>query len=730
MKLLLSYFLFSVLSSPCDSLPGLSKVDSLQKVITLNDVLVKVNRFEERKREIPYSVSRIRREDIFFQNAPSTAELLLNTGEIFVQKSQAGGGSPVLRGLEASRILLIVDGVRVNNAIFRSGHLQNVLRLDQNILESIDVIYGSSSIAHGSDALGGVIAFNTRSAELNKRSLNASLRYSNAINEKTYHLDYNIGGGKLAWLISLNFSDYGDTKQGVLRSERYPDFGKRFFYVDRVNAEDLIVPNGNVNIQKFSGYSQFDLVNKVTVQSSEKISHEINIQYSLTSDVPRYDRLTEEDNGIPRYASWYYGPENRSLMAYSLNVFDKRLFTKAQMTVAYQGFKESRNSRRFNSEQLISQNEKVDVGSVNFDFRKDLTNHSFTYGAEYFSNVVNSNAFSFNIINGSKQISSTRYPDGGSLMNSYSFFASDKYEILENKFFLNGGLRYNVTNLKAEFIDKKYVFVNGENLRQSVNNMVGNFGLVYLPSNSIKLATNWSSGFRVPNVDDLSKVFDSRPGVLIVPNINLKSEKTQSFDLNLEFNMPDQFSFSSSIYLISFQNILSVLPYNLNGQTEIIYQNELSDIFAVQNAGIARIWGITSSLKAQVSALNFGAKLSYTKGYYLKDLSPLDHIPPLFGRVSVLYPSKSYGRFELFSLFNGWKKLEDYNENGEDNLRYATADGTPAWWTLNFRYSKKIREKFFIQTSLENIFDRNYRLFASGISAPGRNFIIAFKTTL
>jgi hemoglobin/transferrin/lactoferrin receptor protein len=107
--------------------------------------------------------------------------------------------------------------------------------------------------------------------------------------------------------------------------------------------------------------------------------------------------------------------------------------------------------------------------------------------------------------------------------------------------------------------------------------------------------------------------------------------------------------------------------------------------------------------------------------------APLDHIPPLFGRVSAILKIKKF-RAEFFTLFNGRKHLKDYSPNGEDNLQYATPWGMPGWFTLNLRASYSPLPYLQIQAALENLSDVRYRHFASGISAPGRNLIISLRT--
>ena len=109
-------------------------------------------------------------------HALSTADVIANTGNISVQKSQLGGGSPVLRGFEANRILLVIDGVRMNNIIYRAGHLQNIVTIDNSSLDRIEILYGPASTMYGSDALGGVIHLYTRKPAFSSESGKSNLK--------------------------------------------------------------------------------------------------------------------------------------------------------------------------------------------------------------------------------------------------------------------------------------------------------------------------------------------------------------------------------------------------------------------------------------------------------------------------------------------------------------------------------------------------------------------------
>ena len=133
---------------------------------SLNEIVVSANKFNESRSEVGQSIRVINAKEISFLNQQTTPDLLQSSGNIFVQKSQMGGGSPVIRGFETNKVLMVVDGVRMNNAIYRGGHLQNSLTIDNNALERLEIVLGPGSVIYGSDALGGVMHFYSKNPKL------------------------------------------------------------------------------------------------------------------------------------------------------------------------------------------------------------------------------------------------------------------------------------------------------------------------------------------------------------------------------------------------------------------------------------------------------------------------------------------------------------------------------------------------------------------------------------
>ena len=249
--------------------------DSLSEK-ALDEVIIYSGKFAERQKNIVQKIEVISAQRIAQLNAQNTGDMLMNTGNVFVQKSQQGGSSPVIRGFEASRVLLVIDGIRMNNAIYRAGHLQNVITVDQNMLERVEMLYGPASTLYGSDALGGVVHLRTKQPQLSasgKTVVKGSgfVRYSSANNEKTAHADVNMGGNKWAWLQAYNFSDFDDLKMGRHYLDDYPDFGRRRQYIGQIDGADTVLKNEDDRVQKFSGYSQWDVTQKLLYKPNEKV---------------------------------------------------------------------------------------------------------------------------------------------------------------------------------------------------------------------------------------------------------------------------------------------------------------------------------------------------------------------------------------------------------------------------------------------------------------------------
>ncbi len=732
----------------------------------LVEIVVSGNKFAEKKKNIVQKIDIISSSYIKKANAQNMGDLLMSTGNVFVQKSQQGGSSPVIRGFEASRVLFVVDGVRMNNLIYRSGHLQNIITVDQNILESAELLQGPSSTLFGSDALGGAVHMISKQPILSKEnektkiSANFFSRYSSANAEKTNHIDVSIGWKKFGLLTSITGSVFGDAKIGKRDLRGFEGFGTRPYYIQPFNETtgDTIVKNSNDRIQRFSGYTQTDFTQKLLYKPNANTSHGLNIQYSTSSDVPRYDRLQDTMAGLLRYASWYYGPQKRSLFAYTFSANNiKGFFKEYNATLSYQSIEESRITREYKRyDRFDKRIEQVGVTGLTIDARKKLKEDEITAGIDVQLNDLRSTASRTNLLTNAILPLDSRYPDGKNRMNNFGVYTQHIHKFKGQKWILNEGLRIQYIALKSNIINNSFFSLPVTNIVQKNTAITGNIGMVYMPSTSTRIKFGYASGFRAPNIDDLAKIFESSTSAkqVVVPNANLKPEFTHGFDAELVKALGKAVEFEIGAFYTNFTNAIIKAPFRLNGKDSMMYNGVQSQVLASQNVNQAYILGgnVRLSIKAGKN-WKFSSTFNFTKGRFRTDATkstqvyqlqpngnyalvqskvstkPLDHIPPAFGKMSIGYDNqKLYA--ELNMLFNGWKKLDQYNADGEDNAQYATAKGTPAWQTLNLKTGLQVHQRLGIHAGIENIFDLNYRYFASGFSAPGRNYIVSLRLGL
>ncbi len=706
----------------------------------LNEVVVSASKFEQSKRDIPKSISSINAKAIAFNNPQTSADLLEATGQVYIQKSQLGGGSPMIRGFSTNRLLITVDGVRMNNAIFRSGNLQNVISIDPFSIKNTEVILGPSSVIYGSDAIGGVMSFYTEKPQLSYSDstyvkANAVLRYATASEEKTGHFALNYGLKKWAFLTNVSYTSFNDLRMG----KNGPDDYLRPEFVVTNNGEDTVVENNNPLVQRFSGYNQINLMQKVRFEPESNLSFDLGMYYTATSDNPRYDRLIRYRGDQLRSAEWFYGPQKWFMT--NLNVTklssDSNLYDKIQATAAYQNFKESRVDRDFQSVDRRIREESVDAFSFNLDLEKELSPKTkLFYGLEYVYNKISSSARTEDIITNETTEVVTRYPNG-STWQSAAIYANIKYKP-NPKFIFQSGLRFNNVDSRADFTENnRFLDLPFSASKNTSGALTGTAGVSWLPSKTLQWRLNFSSAFRAPNIDDIGKVFDSEPGSVVVPNETLKHEYAYGGELGLTLNFDDVVVFDTATYYTYLNNALVRKDGDLNGETTILYDGEVSNVQSIQNASKEWIYGFEAGVR-----VNFSEQFKLTSQYNIiggtEDNNgvelPVRHVAPNFGNTHLIWQQSKF-KTDAFINYNNALSFNQLapSEREKDYIYALDENGnpySPSWYTLNLRTQYQFSESTSLTASLENITDQRYRAYSSGISAPGRNLIVSLKYNL
>lgn len=734
------FFLFSFLCFAQDDNEILLTQDSVGTPIEfdldLDEIVISATRWKQFTGDIPNKISSISPSDVTLQNPQTAADLLGISGSVFIQKSQQGGGSPMIRGYATNRLLYTVDGVRMNTAIFRGGNIQNVINIDPFSIARTEVLFGTGSTLYGSDAIGGVMSFQTLKpifSTSKKILFSGSLvnRYSSANNEQTSHVDINVGGKKWAAITSFTHWNFDNLRQGSSGPKEYI----KPYYVQRLNDEDIITTQDNSLLQIPSAYSQQNMMQKIRYAPSKNIEFQYAAIYSETSTYGRYDRHNRVKNGLLRYGEWNYGPQKWLMNHVTMNLTrEYYLFDELRLDMALQSFQESRLSRSLNKTDKECQSEFVDAYSLNLDLSKTFdVRHTLFYGVEYIFNDVTSKGETENIINSTIIKSASRYP--ASSWQSAALYLNNEYR-LNTKQNIQLGVRYNIYQLNADFTENRaYYPLPFKTAKLNNGALTGTIGTVYKPIRSWVIKANIGTAFRSPNVDDIGKLFDSTDKTVTIPNRNLKAEYVYNFDVGVSKTIAEMIKIEVTGYYSLLKDALVRRNFKLNGEDSIMYDGVMSKVKAIQNAAEATTYGVQGNMEIRLKdGFSIISTINIQTGEEELDdgtISPSRHAAPTFGTIRLNY-KKDKLRCQLYSQFQAEKSACDMplEESEKDEIYAKDSFGnnySPAWITLNAKLDYAINKSISISSGLENISDIRYRPYSSGISAPGRNFILSVK---
>ncbi len=707
-------------------MPLQAQIIDTSDVESFDEILVSAQRFDQKRKDSPRQIEVLSSKRLIEMQPATLGDALINSGKVFVQKSQMGGSSPILRGFEASRVLMVVDGVRMNNATYRAGHLQDIITIDPFILDKMEVNFGSGSTLFGSDALGGVLYFKTKEATLGAKKISpyANVRYLSVNSGMVINGGVQIQLPKVGLILNATSSNFGDLQMG--KNSYYdadPNFGLMPKYVTQINNKDTVVDNEDPYVQKGTGYKQLDLFGKLTFKTGLFL-HTLNFQKSSSDLVPRYDRISENNNGVFVYGRWDYTPQNRDYLSYQLKFGNDNHSNR--FTIAQQNTEVGRVTRNFGSITERTQLDKVKMNTINFDRHDVLGNLTLNSGIEYVINEVSSKGTNKKITDNSETTTKARYSDSGATTKSWSVFTQAIYNFKPTGTVIQGGLRITGYDLVAHFSTKNpwklpYTSIQFSNVAPSFD-----LGMTQMVSDHLMIKGSLNQAFRNPNVDDMTKVFDSKKGVkLLVPNDQLQPEISITTDFGLAYTLPNKFMFETGLFNSNVSNLLLDQKGSWDGNDSMVYDGVNTPVYQVTNIAFANISGAYFNVKARLyKELWVNASATTTSGTYQKGkdslAQPLDHIPPVFGQVSMRWNAKLWF-VEAQILFNGQKDARDYSSSGEDNADKNPVIGNPAWQIFNLRGGFTHKSGLSVQFALENLLDLRYRYFASGVTAGGRS---------
>jgi len=646
-------------------------------VISIQEVIITSQRVPQKEAVIPYSVASINRKEMDNFNPRTTPEALMSTNGVFVQKTNHGGGSPFIRGLTGNQTLLLIDGIRLNNSIYRYGPNQYLNTIDPFSIDKIEIAKGTGSVQYGSDALGGVLQLFTKELVLNNSVQewhgNALGKYMTGDMEKTSHGEIKYSSQKLAAMIGGTYRDFGD-----------------------------LIGGKNTGKQSPSGYNEYAFDTKIAFGVKDNIQLTLANQFFRQDRVPVYHKVVLEN-----YLLNEFDPQQRMLTYARLNIQGrKKLFNELKIIASWQQGIEGRSSQKNGSTVLTKERDEINTIGFTADISSRLSGKwTANSGIEVYHDQVGSTKNEFTDSGLGLYIAKRGlYPDD-SKFRSYSVYTLHRLDW--GKWIFDGGLRYNAFQINISDATLGEVKISPEAL-------VFNAAAMYNFSHKHHVYSTFSSGFRAPNIDDMGTlgIVDFR---YEIPAYKLKPETSQNYELGYKLSLT-KFSGTVAAYYMNLNQLITRVK--VEGQVIDGYQ-----VYKKENVEEAYIQGMEATAKWKpLSAFEINGGVSYTYGQSITKNEPLRRIPPLNGRLAVTYSVKKF--FSTVELL--FAEKQDRLAAGDKSDNRIPTGGTPGWQVVNLFAGYQLSPVKF-NVGLQNLLNEDYRTHGSGINGVGRSAFLSIN---
>jgi outer membrane receptor for ferrienterochelin and colicin len=687
-----------------DQVLNLEPIKFEYRVIELNGVVVTATRTNHTITEVPNPINLVPESRILKRNAKTSAESLREETGIFVQKTGHGGGSPIIRGLSSNQILILVDGIRLNNSTYRLGNHQYLTTVDNQIAEQIEVVRGPTSMLYGSDALGGTINVITKKPQIQNQPFHINYRllgrFATADLEKTTRTELSLHHRSFALLAGFSYKDYEDLRRGN-------------------NSNNMKLENSTNGLkQSPTGFTSYNFDAKLACKLTSSQTLILAHQITRKQNVPRYDKY--ENDG---YNRWFYHPQNRDLIYVIYeNKFNRKFLASMRTSFSFHRQVEGREIQKYSSSPLIVENDDVKTIGLTIQLHSLISRHFLTYGTDLYMDRVSSERFSTSQETGQteKELRG-RYPNGARY-NSFGCFLQDEF-VLNKIWTVTAGMRTSHLVTKFTLPSNLAETIQQEKIHQHFRSVTGNLGIIIQCRRDLYLNFNLGRAFRAPNLSDMSKLGESKGNTYEIPNTSLKPEKIISMDAGIKLTT-ERFKANGSLYYSRIADLLASAETTYNGLPFIEMNGTSYKVKTKKNIGNAFIRGLELFLDWNIlPSLSLLSNFSATYGQNITAVEPIGGIPPLFGLVGLKWQSDP-GFVYLYMRFAS--KQDRLSADDMDDPRIPEG-GTPGWHTLNIRAGTTRKSWIYVQCAVENILDINYREHGSGINGPGRNFIVTFE---
>jgi outer membrane receptor protein involved in Fe transport len=647
----------------------------------LDVVQVTATRAAAATQDVSQAVTIVTRDDLAWHTPLTVVDHLRGEPGTYVQQTTPGQGIPIIRGLKGSEVLHLVDGFRLNNAIFRNAPNQYVALVDPWNLERIEAVRGPGASFHGGEAMGGVVHFLTRAPRFEGTQTqlrgNAGAQWNSADSRVGSQIEAEVGSERWMMQIGASFQNANDLRVGDGETLPHTAFRSR-----GAHARLEWAPAPDV---------------RLTAQ----------LQYTTQPQTPRVDALVPGFGQTqPDFSEHQFRPQRREFAQVRLQSERATAWMDTlDVQLGAQRMTDDRLTRDYLApHREIEQNSSTLLGAI-AHFTKRLSDaHALQFGFEAYHDTVRSSRERGRLEDEAVTERPSRFPDGAT-MSWTGVYLADQWTPAR-WLDVTAGLRYTryEIELPATF--------NGIGTKLSPEDLSGNFGLVLRTTDSLNVVANVGRGFRPPNVFDLG-TFGARGNRFNVPNPNLEPENVVTLDAGLKYT-----SASWRAELIAFRSdyrdkITQVLTGDTDPAGRLIVQS--------RNATRLKLEGIEAGADWQwQERIRLSATATWTHGQetLAEDSYAADRIPPLFGRLAARISVTPRWTVEP-SIY--WAARQDRLSPRDSIDPRINPEGTAGWASATLRAAWQPRESFTAHFGVENLADRRYREHGSGFDAAGRS---------
>ncbi|MCB0762017.1 MAG: hypothetical protein KDC12_10885 [Flavobacteriales bacterium] len=663
-------------------------------------------------------------------NRPDYPEMLLPYNLAYARKTHMAAVSPIIRGMEGSRIQLRTDGLRLNNPMMGTWNSNALLLVDPATIVVANIDPQAGKVNTAGDNPGGTLRISTTNPSFGTSETaeirgGGRIRLASANQERLFSAYLRVANHKVASHTQLSVAQYDDLRMGANRMHGDSAWGAVDTYARRVDGVDTWTKNDYPELQRSTGFSKMYFTQKFQYAASSKLHLDFNLQHATTSNIPRYGLLREENSAGLIWAEQGYGQLQRTALSTRMNWNDTTaVYDQISLLAGFQRFKESRFNRQFGNPLRTTWDDQCDSYSLNADFGKRLNlQSSVQYGLEVIYSTLTSEGKVNELGTTNRYTIAGRLPSDGSTVMENALFLDYTFDS-RNIISWEAGIRWNQRILNANFGKNTAVELPYESISMNNNGLTGNAALHARFMERFAVHLLGSTTYRAPNISDVARTEVYRDQI-ILPNDQLTPERAYQGEIQVELGRRGEGIWASiGGFYTHLANAITPQTTKYLEKDSLVAEGRWVQAMTMQNIPSAYLYGTELKVQYDLSGWSLFASYRLTKGHDSTNDRALATIAPGFGSAGVEFKRRLVAA-GIYATFSQEKNTADYANELSEQAFNITATGTPAWWTLNFTSALVISKQLQAEFRIENILDVNYRPYAWGMSAPGRNFVVA-----